>query len=405
MNIKKELERYNLSEEKYEQLLKDCCDKKNRVNDMDWSEINSIYGLSESPDTLRKACATILGGPFVKQYMEEKNLKDSSESKVLDEIRKERIKLQTLNLERNRIDRAESRRELFYEYVGSAITALPSPNFTPLFTENDHDANETSYVLTLADIHYNAEFQSERNVYSPVIVRDRFEYLAEEIKKFVERKRISLLSIVNLGDTIQGCLRLSDIKLNESSVVQSVVEVSQLLSSFLVTLSSFVSIAYYHVPKANHSQIRFLNSKANMLQEEDLEYIIGHYIEALCKDNERIGIYLPKDGAKYIRIYVPGFDVYARHGHDIRNVENAIRDMESLTDENVDYLLLGHYHAHDVVISSEKVTYDSEILVSPSFMGSDPYSDTLFRSSKGAVKILGFDEIYGHTETYKIILN
>ena len=40
MNIKKELEKYHLTEEWYEKLLKDCSDKLERVSDMDWGEIN-----------------------------------------------------------------------------------------------------------------------------------------------------------------------------------------------------------------------------------------------------------------------------------------------------------------------------------------------------------------------------
>ena len=111
MNIKKELEKYHLTEEWYEKLLKDCSDKLERVSDMDWGEINDKYNLGWNPDTFRKSFnTTLLGGGFVKQYMEEKyatkstatNFEDEYLEKLRaekEEIRQERIKLQTANIE------------------------------------------------------------------------------------------------------------------------------------------------------------------------------------------------------------------------------------------------------------------------------------------------------------------
>ena len=411
MNIKQELDKYNLSEEKYEKLLDACYGKVNHEHDMDWSEINLRYGLGWNPDSLRKASTSILGGAFVKQYIEEKKVAGSASVLVeterkLEELRRERMKIQTLNIERNRVDREAARQELFYEYVGSAITPFTPPVFEPpVFESLKENDVKTTYVLTLADIHYGAEFTSERNKYSPAVARERMIFALEDTIRFIKDKQLSSLKVVNLGDTIQGMLRVSDIKLNESSVVKSVVDVSNLLAWFLNELSVYVEVDYYHVPKANHSQLRPLGTKAGALPEEDLEYVIGHYIQALCKDNDRIWINLQEDNSTYIKVEIPGFAVYAKHGHDIKNVNNSLKDFEALINENVDYLFIGHYHSNDIVSGSEKVTYDSEILVSPSFIGSCPYSDTLYKGNKAAFKIYGFSEIYGHTETYKFILN
>ena len=411
MNISKELEKFGLTNEEYEKLLDYCSDKVDRISDLDWSEISDMYGLGWNPDSLRKGAATnLVGGVFVKKYLEEKYSHNSTNRKMLEEVqkkteemRKERIKLQTLNIERNRLDRQEARQELFYEYVRDAIATLPLPKFKAI--PKEWIEGEITYVVTLADIHYGAEFVSERNEYSSAIVRERFMYLLEELRDFIEKKEVKHLHIVNLGDTIQGCLRVSDIKLNESSVVRSVVEASQLIGHFLNELSTYVNVTYYHVPKANHSQIRPLGTKANVLPEEDLEYVIGHYIAALCSENQRINIRLAENEQSYLKLDVDNFAIYTKHGHDIKNISTELKDLCALTDESIDYLLLGHYHCNDIVTSSEKCTYDSEVLISPSFMGSDPYSDSLYKGAKAAVKIYGFDDIYGHIEDYKIILN
>ena len=49
------------------------------------------------------------------------------------DIKSERLKLQTLNLERNRLDREEARHELFYEQIGQYIQSREVPKFTPLY--------------------------------------------------------------------------------------------------------------------------------------------------------------------------------------------------------------------------------------------------------------------------------
>lgn len=208
------------------------------------------------------------------------------------EIRKERIKLQTVNIERNRIDRRESRREMYYEYVGKIAEKLPMPPFKPLYNKCGDFSRE--YVVALSDIHYGASFVGENNRYSPSIAKERLEYLAGRLELFIKEKRLSKLHIVSLGDLLQGCLRLTDLKINDSTVVKSCVEISRLIAKFLNELSVYANIEYYHVPSANHTQSRYLGSKANELMDEDLEYLIGNYIKDLCANNNRININLAK---------------------------------------------------------------------------------------------------------------
>ena len=93
------------------------------------------------------------------------------------------------------------------------------------------------------------------------------------------------------------------------------------------------------------------------------------------------------------------------HGHQIKNIENSIRDKSILHKKFYNTLIVGHLHSGKVIPSHEGNIGDAEVLVSPSFVGSDPYSDSLNKGSKASVKIYGFDKLYGHTETYKIILN
>lgn len=319
-----------------------------------------------------------------------------------EELRKERIKLQTLNIERNRLDREEARHELYYENVGAICESLPLPEFIPI---DDTDKQEKSYVLTIADVHYGADFETINNTYSRQIAKERFEYLAGKVREFIKEKDIKKLYVVSLGDLLQGILRVSDLKLNDTSLVKCTVEISRLIGSFLTEISKFANIEYYHTPKANHSQIRVLSTKASALPDEDLEYVLGNYIKDLCRDNKRIKVHLSETGLGYIDINIPCNKLCAMHGHQIRNFDNAIKDIEALTGHSYSALLLGHYHNGKEVPTQEGAFGDKEVLISSSFIGSDPYSESIFKGTKAACKIYGFNGYEGHTESYKFILN
>lgn len=367
--------------------------------------LNKRFGTSYSESCFRKTWQY-----FDRMYSACKDIFTSSDDVCREielksrELRKERMKLQTANLERNRLDRNEARQELYFEQIGNAIQTLPVPEFK---NETDIVENHLStYVVTISDTHYGAAFESHNNSYSPEEFGKRLEYLSDRIIEFVISKKLQKIIIVSLGDSIQGIIHMSDLALNDTSVVKAVVNYSRLIAMFLNKLSAYTNVAYYHVPTANHTQIRPLGTKASELADEDLEYVIGNYIKDILANNQRINVHLANDNTQYIKITdVTGFDLYALHGHQIKNISTALQDIRTLTNQNVDFLLMGHLHGSKETIVAEGVTYDCEVIVAPSFIGSDPYSDSLFKGSKGAVKIYGFDDIYGHTETYKIILN
>ena len=403
------MEKYGLTTESYESVCKDISDKLSGNNDLDWSEIKEKYNIQCAVDTIRKASTTIFGGEFRESYLKNKiysNPKEFSKEKEIDkkinEMRKERIKLQTANIERNRLDRNESRQELYYEYVGKAIDTLPLPNFKPI---TNNKQSEVNYMVALADVHYGAKHKSINNEYSPEIAKSRFEDLTGRLISFIKEKHIGKLTIVSLGDLIQGVLRLSDLKINDSSIVKSTVEICRLIATMLNELSIYAKIEYYHTPSANHTQIRVLNAKPSELADEDMEYLMGNYIKDLCSHNDRISVHLAKNGEDFIEVYLPGNDIIAMHGHQIKNIETSIKDISILHKKFYDCCLLGHYHNGKEIPSHEGILGDSEILISPSFVGSDPYSDSLCKGSKACVKVYGFDSFYGHTETYKFILN
>ena len=351
---------------------------------------------------------------FRKSYQAFEKMLDANKGKFLDDdnylkeidlkheaIRKERIKLQTANVERGRVDRGESRQEMYYEFVGAVKDTIPLPEFRPI----NLYSGDKEYLCCIADIHFGAKFKSENNEYSIEICEDRFNLLLSHLIEFIEEKRLSRIHILELGDSIQGILRISDLKINETTVAKATVQVSKLIAKFLSDLSKYCYVDYYHVPFANHTQTRNLGTKAGELADEDAEYVISHYIEDLCSNNNRINVNLAEEGKQYISVPIQGNEIVAMHGHTIKNIESSIKDLSMMRREFIDYLFLGHYHGNKEMNGNEGCCNDTEVIVCPSFVGSDPYSDSLMKGSKSSVKIYGFDDLYGHNETYKFVLN
>ena len=388
-----------------EQLIYRVCSLKDTIGT--WQQvadiINSLTNNNYDESVYRKkyqSFNTIMNANQDKFVDAQTQLDDIEEQKEI--LRKERIKLQTVNIERNRIDRQEARRELWYEQIGQYIKTLDAPKLENIKIRRTN----VKYIQSLADIHYGANFKSANNEYSREIVKRRFEILKSKTIDFIKDKGIETLYVIDLGDEIQGILRSNDLNINDTTVVKCVVEVSRLIAEYLNDLSAYCNVKFYDIVYANHTQTRYLGTKANEMMYEDLGYVIGNYIKDILSNNKRIEVILPKEDDLYLDIDdIFGYNIVALHGHQIKNIDSVLKDLTMQRRKLYDYALLGHYHSNSTVSCGESYCNDCEVLIAPSICGSDPYSDSIFKGSKSASVIWGFDEVFGHTETYKIVLN
>lgn len=390
-----------------EQLIYRVCSVKDSIGT--WTDVanilNNLLDKSYDESVYRKkyqAFNTIFNANQDKFVTDKAQLEDIEMQQEI--LRKERIKLQTVNIERNRIDRQEARKELWYEQVGQYIKTLDTPKLENIEYKRESNKDKI-YIQTLADIHYGANFISTNNKYSRDIARQRFSLLKAKTIDFIKEKGLTQLYIIDLGDEIQGILRANDLSVNDTTVVKCVVEVSDLIAQYLNDLSAYCRIKFYDILYANHSQTRFIGTKANEMMFEDLGYIIGHYIQTALKDNDRVEVIMPKENDLYLDFNVFAYNIIALHGHQIKNIDNVLKDLSIQRRTLYDYVLLGHYHSNSTIQSGESYLNDCEVLVAPSICGSDPFSDSIFKGSKPSSLIWGFERFGGHTETYKILLD
>ena len=381
-----------------------------KKGELTWQEladlVNKYYRASEEEYRTESAYRKPLQA--VMAYAEEvfgDNCADDYYEKLLklkDDIASERYKLQALKLESTRDNRINSRFELFYENIAKVVQKLEPPD---KFNDCCYvTGSEFAWVLGIGDIHYGAKFSSINNSYSPEICERRFQALFAAVVNKIQAEGIQTLVIVNVGDTLQGILRMSDLQLNDKPVVESLVEVSRLLANFLNELTKYCYVEYYHVPTANHTQTRNLGSKASELAAEDMEYIISHYIADMLANNDSVTVYF-NEGKEFVDFNIFGFNCFATHGHQLKNTKDVIKDMGNVNRKLYSYAFLGHTHSANEIIVGEERHNNIEVLTVPSFIGSDPYADKLMVGAKAAAKLYKFDNLYGHIGSETIILN
>lgn len=378
--------------------------------DMSWEEIADIINKEFRTDESEYRSEAAYRKPYqqAKRYFESNVFKtyqdEDSYFKELQiqkrELEKERQKLFSTKTEYSRQIRQQSRFELFYENVANELGKYTVPEFIGL----EYSECQKEYILTIADIHAGAKFITETNEYSFEEVTKRFNNLFNDTVQFIEKHRLNNVKVLCLGDDIQGILRLSDLQLNESSVVKATVFVAKTIAHFLNELSAYCYIDYYHCPTSNHSQTRPLGTKASEMASEDVEYVVCNYIKDVLVNNNRISVHT-NFGYEYIEIPIFDFKTIAMHGHTINNIDGVLKDLTYYKKTFYTTVFLAHYHAAKMGTVGEMFDTDCEVIVCPSFVGSCPYSDKLMKGARPSCAIFGYDEKYGHTETYKIFLN
>lgn len=366
-----------------------CYDKLSGSNTFEWEEIKEMAGFEHSVAHLKNLAygyKRLIDSGYLNNTDPEKT---SEVDEKLIELRKEVIKLNTSKVETNKLLREQARKDLFAEQVKDAITRLEPPKFEELILGSQGDAE---YILHLSDVHYGSAFEVEGNKYDIETCVKRLNKLLSKTITKIKKEGISKLKVINTGDSIQGMLRMSDIKKNEVPVVESVVGFSKIMSQFLNKLSTHVQVEYYHVASANHSEPRFIGSSAGQMPEEDFEKIIINYIHDTLQDNERIMVHLDIN-KPFIELDITGFKTISLHGHNINNVNNAIRDLSMTNKTFYNYLIMGHVHHTRI----QETDSDCMVLVAPSFVGVCPFSKKILKTSNPGANLYTFEENQGLT--------
>lgn len=318
---------------------------------------------------------------------------DRNIAREIEELKAERIKLQTANLEYNANARADARAELFWEQIVEAIDRLEPLCYNQVkFTDND--CNSTG-VLCIADAHYGTEidmpslFGEVVNVYSPEILKARLARLANMVASDYDTFGYDKLIVFDLGDAIQGILRMSDLAKLRTGVIDSTIEYAEIIANWLNVLSNILEVPIeYFCLGGNHSELRLLDKGKNW-EEENMGKIIREFVYLRLKDNLNIKVH---DYSEFGFTSLYGTNILAIHGDGAKEDSTEIAYWENYHQINIDILLMGHVHHSEQNTVGYGMLGDKEVVKVPSLVGIDSFSKKCRKIARAGAKFMLFDE-------------
>lgn len=348
---------------------------------------------------------------YLDAYEQIFSMENFTESRISDmemqrrDLEKERQKLRTEKLEYNKWLREEARDELICERICAAIKELPPldiPDILPAYIEGREYGNREGCLL-IADPHYGVDlkitglFGETLNEYSPEIFESRMWDLLTQVVDICEKEGFTSLNVYDLGDEVDGLLRVSQLFKLRYGVIESTVRYGRFITTWLNELSKKVYVKYQMVKDSNHCQLRMLGQPKNTFKDENMSYIITDKIMDRLSDNPNFEFIQNPTG--YIFDHVAGYNVFGCHG-ETKSMEHAIKDFSRTYKVDIDFMVGGHKHHQN----STNVGIQSDVISAPSIIGVDDYALSLNKTSDPGATLFVLEEDKGKVMEYNIKL-
>lgn len=384
--------------------------KNKKLYDLSNDEIgllcNQAFGVEWDESTHRKKTKSYLDGyNDAKEELGSENhqLQNMIEEnkRLKHEAQKELVKVQTEKLELARWRREEARDDLFEDKVIESIkkhnnTSNP-PNNIPL------THNKRNGLLIMADCHFGKEykifglFDEVINEYSPEIFYSRMEQIYNETIEQIEKEGLSTLYIFNLGDSVEGFIRNSQLWTLRWGVIDSATIFGNYMGDWLRKLSEKVNIIY-HQTDGNHDELRLLDGKKGQHLCESAGKIIKNCIKLKNENNPNFIYKENKTGL--ILENISGFNILGAHG-EIKDLTSAIKNYSDIYNIKISYLCTGHKHHSNYVNCGVR----KGCIGVGSIVGLDDYSVSIGKSADATASFIVFEEGKGKVDEHTYVLN
>lgn len=397
-------------ESEFDHKVRLCVAKLNKEIDLDWIELVDLLKLNVSSDHLRKLSYAY------KEMIENKQdvrLEQTEDDEFLDkltlkklELQKERVKLQAEKNEINKWIREQGRSELFYEKYLDVLAkrTLPkAPEYIKPIENSDFD-----WTLNFADIHYGKELKIyglEDEIlaeYNSKIFENRMWDLLNQTISEIERENINHLNVFNLGDSIDGILRMSQLQSLQLGINDSLIGFADFIYLWLHELSKHVRIDYYSC-WGNHDEIRPLGSSKGEFANENVDRVITWHLQKMFEATKNNNITIHRNKPMHY-VEIAGTNVLATHGQDERNLENSIKDYKNVYGKNVHILLTGHLHNTNTKTVGMDGLQNIEFYQHPSICGIDEYSVKLKKTAPAGATMMKIVRGLGRVKTFDLKL-
>lgn len=350
--------------------------KEDRVDDLDWSDICDLLGLDFNKDSLRKSQDTEFGGLAVynkmkKRIIEKEPIDYQKEVEVqLQEIKKERMKLNDERTALNRRLRSQSRFETIKE-IAVECAKEDTKTITVNLPENEGEEDRAA-ILTLSDLHYGLEINEFNNVYNTEVFVNRFKKLLDKVSEYIIANRVSTLYVLGLGDYVSGIIHNSVRIENRENIVKQIVHISDYIGQALNILSKLCEIYYYDV-NGNHERI-FAN-KEDCQNNENFALFVRWYLAAKMEKNEKVHIMNNELNNEIGTVEIFGRNYAFTHGHRDK-IDQVVQNLSLMTHRFYDAIFLGHTHHFEA-----NEVHKTYIYVNGTLSGTDEYANNSRKTS------------------------
>ncbi|MBQ0035601.1 MAG: hypothetical protein KBT35_01650 [Firmicutes bacterium] len=348
-NVEEILNKYNINEETYEELLTDCSNKICGVTDLDWSEIVDKYNLGIASDTLRKAQQVpLVGGSFIRDYYLSKSDKSDDTDKYntelqsqLRELERKKIQYRDERNAWNKQNYTDARIEQKFDYLENVLSNFGKINFKNTNNNPIVQINENEMIICLSDLHIGETFSSAFGSYNSDIAVERISKYLESVKENAELYKVSKANIVLLGDNISGSIHHTIQVTNRENVIEQIKKASEIITSFCYECTKIFNNVDFYSVAGNHSR---MDKKEDALHDERLDDLIAWIVNSSLSHIENF---------KYIKnIYDNGIATFnicgknyaACHGDFDAMDKNGVANLTMMLGYIPYAVLRGHNH-------------------------------------------------------------
>lgn len=333
-----------------------------------------------------------------------KHLEDMGDAEVegemqdmLEQLKDERIKIQTANLEYNAIQRAEARNDLFNEQIIKAIERLePIKGIRPKLDVEPCDKHRTA-LLAISDLHAGSTF-TVKGIYNEIVNEYSYDIMCARLWSIIDKIEaddivFDDLTVAICGDLVEGILRESSLTKLREPVTDTVIRLAEFLSEWIYQLSirleKKVNVV---IIGGNHDTVRSLTSRP-MFEGENLTKIVVEFIKLRLQDLDWITV----DDYQDVAIKnIQGVNVMFQHGED-KDLKTTMDYFSNLYNIDVDEIVAGHLHRAESKTVGITELGDRQLTRVGSIVGTDSYAKQIRASARPSCYIALYEEDNGKT--------
>lgn len=311
------------------------------------------------------------------------------------ELKAERIKIQTANLEYNANARAEARSELFNERLIETVKAL-KPIQVKHIEHKYYNQGKTG-LLCISDLHAGSNYEI-KGLYNEIVNSYSFDIMKDRLWKLIGLVEADYVEYDNLivgicGDLFENMLRMTSLTKLKEPVIDTVINTSEFLCQWIGELQRRLETNIRVVTVGgNHDTCSFLGSKPRF-EEENLTKIVTKFMQIRFEDNPNIQIDPFTDVAI---VNIQDVSVMIEHGED-SDLQTTLEYFSNLYNVDIDEIIAGHYHRPESKAVGITELGDRMIYRIGSICGCDTYSKKLKKAAKPSAYFALYEKDQGHT--------